>query len=187
MRRHVVAGVRTRIVAHVRHGQQRPRIERRHRRAQAIAHRQRAGRIGRAIHRLREDRERVLPGRLDDHVEGLRGRDAELVDGDRMHVLPVGGDDRHLQPGNAHVEVGHRRAVDEAQPDALAGLEQPGPVAARRHAVHQVRVGGAADVGEIGRVHPHRRPTPIDPRRVAPRPWRRTSLKKSPSVRLLKL
>ena len=47
------------------------------------AHGQRAGGEAGAIHRLREDREGVLPRRLDDHVEGLGDGDAELVDGHR--------------------------------------------------------------------------------------------------------
>jgi hypothetical protein len=32
-----------------------------------------------------------------------------------MHVLAVRRHHGHLQAGDAHVEVGHRRAVDEAQ------------------------------------------------------------------------
>ena len=99
-----------------------------HRRAQSGARRQRAGGEPGAVHGLREDRERVLAGRLDDHVVGLGDRDAELVDGHRPHVLPVGRDDGHLQAGDAHVEVRHRRAVDEPQPHPLARREQPGPV-----------------------------------------------------------
>ena len=49
-----------------------------------------------------------------------------------------------FRPGNAHVEVRHRRAVDEPQPHPLARREQPRPVAGRRAAVHQVGVGVAA-------------------------------------------
>ncbi len=98
-RRHVVSGVRPRIVAHVRHAEQRPRIERRDRCAQAVTHGKRAGRIRAAIHRLREDRKGVLAGRLDDDVEGLRRRDAEFIDGDWMHRQPVRRDDRHFNPG----------------------------------------------------------------------------------------
>ena len=131
---------------------------RRHRRREAVAHGQRAARVAGAIHRLREDRERVLPGRLDDRRRGLGDGDAELVDRDRMHVLAVGGDDRHLQAGNAHVEVRHRRSVDEPQPDALARREQPGPVAGRRLAVHQVGVGAPATSARSVAVHPHLAP-----------------------------
>ena len=49
------------------------------------------------------------PDGLDDHVEGLGDGDAELVDRHRTHGQAVGGHDGHLQPGNPHVEVGHRR------------------------------------------------------------------------------
>src|SRR3546814_3373110 len=56
----------------------------------------------------------------------FRSGDTELVDRHRMHVLTVGGHHRHLQPGNPHVEVRHRGAIDEAQADLLAGAEQPG-------------------------------------------------------------
>ncbi len=38
---------------------------------------------------------------------------------------------------------------------ALAGREQPGPVAGRRRAVHEIGVGVAGDVGEVGRAHAH--------------------------------
>ena len=86
----------------------------------------------------------------------------------RLHVLAVGGDDGHLQAGDAHVEVAHRRAVDEAQAHALAGRNRPVQFAGRRLAVHQVGVGGAVDVGEVGRAHAHRAPR-RRARRASPR------------------
>jgi hypothetical protein len=49
-----------------------------------------------------------------------------------MDVLAVGRHHGHLQAGDAHVEVGHRRAVDEAQQHLFAAAEQAGPVACRR-------------------------------------------------------
>ena len=145
-------------MAHVGHRQHRPAIEFRHRSSQAFAHGERARCEACPVHRLREDRERVLPGRLDDHVVRFRCRDPELVDGDRMHVLTVRRHDGHLQPGNPHVEVRHRRSVDESQAHALARLEEPCPIAGGRDAVHQIRVGVAGHVGEIRRVHPHLAP-----------------------------
>ena len=46
------------------------------------------------------------------------------------------------------------------------GAEEAGPVAGRRRAVHQVRIGRAAHVGEIGGIHPHRAPcAPLGERR----------------------
>jgi hypothetical protein len=74
------------------------------------------------------------------------------------HVLSVHGDYGHLKAWDADVEVRHRRPIDEAQPDALARPEHSRPVDSRRGAVHQIRVGVAGDVGEIGRVHAHLAP-----------------------------
>ena len=95
-------------VPHVGHGKDRARIQRGHRGTQSLAHGQRARHVAGAAQVLREDGEGVLPARLDDHVEGLGGGDAELVHAHRMHVLPVRGHDRHLQARDAHVEMRHR-------------------------------------------------------------------------------
>ena len=173
-RRHVVAAVihrgvidrrrrRMRAVIHaamphVGHAQQRPRIQRRHRRTQAFAHGQGAADVTGAAHVLGEHGEGVLAGRLDNDIEGLGDRDAELVDRYRVHVLAIDRDHGHLHAGNAHVEIGHRRTVDETQADTLAGLEQARPVAERRGAVHQVGVGVGVDVRQISRRHPHPAP-----------------------------
>ncbi|KAG1543387.1 hypothetical protein G6F50_013996 [Rhizopus delemar] len=120
-----------------------------------MPHRQRAGGKAGAAHVLAEKGERILASGLHQYVIGLGRCDAELVDADRMDVLAVGGDHGHLQPGDAHVEVGHRGAVDEAQQYLLAAAEQPGPVAGRRGTVHQVGVGVRVDVGDVGRGHSH--------------------------------
>src|SRR3546814_4546564 len=64
-----------------------------------------------------------------------------LVTGVQTCALPISRD--------AHVEVRHRRAVDEAQPHTFAALEQAGPVAGRRRAVDQEGVGQAVDVGQV--------------------------------------
>ena len=69
--------------------------------------------------------------------------------------LAVGRDHRHLQTRNAHVEVARRRAVDEPEPDPLAGLEETRPVPRRCVTVHQIGVRGAGDVGQVGGAHPH--------------------------------
>ena len=76
--------------------------------AQAFADRERARGEACPVHRLRKDRERVLSRRFHNHVVCLRRRNPELIDGDGMHVLTVGCDNRQLQTGNAHVEVRHR-------------------------------------------------------------------------------
>ena len=145
-------------MSHVRHAQDRPRIHRRYRRAQAFAYRQRAADVAGAADILREDRECVLAAGRHDDVEGFRRCDAEFLDRHRMHVLPIHRDHGHRQAGDAHVEVGHRRAVDDAQPHPVAGREQTGPVAQRRGAVDQIGVGVRVDVGQIGRRHPHLAP-----------------------------
>ena len=147
-------------VTHVGHRQDRPRIQGGHRRRQSRARRERAGGESGAIHRLREDREGVLAGGLDDHVEGLSHGDAELVDGYRPYWQAVGGHDGHLQPGDPHVEVRHSGTVDEAEPDLLARREQPRPVAGGRAAVHQVGIGVAGHVGEVRGAHAHLPPHP---------------------------
>ena len=143
---------------HVGHAQDRSRIHRRHRRAQAFAHRQRAADVAGAAHVLREDRECILAIRRDDHVEGFRCGDAEFLDRHRMHVLAIHRDHGHRQPGNAHIEMRHRRTVDEAQPHLVAAREKPRPVAQRGGAVDQIGVGVRIDVGQIGRRHPHLAP-----------------------------
>ena len=156
-------------MTHVVHGQDRFRIDCGHRRAQAFAHREGAADVTRAAHILREDREGILAGGLHDHVECLGGCDAELVDRHRAHVLAIGGDNGHLQTRDAHVEMGHGRAIDEAQPHLFTGLENPRPVAQRGGAVQQVGVGVAVDVRQVGRGHPH-----LAPRLAVPQSGRQT-------------
>ena len=56
-----MVSVAHRGMAHVGHGQQRPRIRVRDRRRQAVARGQRPAGVPAAIQRLREDRERLLP------------------------------------------------------------------------------------------------------------------------------
>ena len=146
------------IVRHVGHAQQRAAVQCRHPRGQAGAGGQGAAGKAGAAHVLGKHGEGVLPGRLDDHIKGLGGGNAQLVHADRVHVLAIGGDHGQLQPGDADVEMGHRRAVDQAQQHALTGAEQPGPVRARGVAVEQVGVGIGVDVGKVGRRHPHPRP-----------------------------
>ena len=134
------------------------RVERRNFRRHPGARRQRSACVARAVDRLREDGVRTIVPGLDDHVVRLRGGDPELVDRHRLDILAVRRDDGELQARDAHVEDAHRRAVDESQADALAALEQRGPVVCRGDAVHQIGVCVAGDVEQIGRIHPHLSP-----------------------------
>ena len=96
--------------------------------------------------------------RLHDHVIGFGDGDLEFVDRHWPDVEAVGLDDRQFQAWNPHVEVRHRRGVDDAQPHPLAGREQRGPIVGGAMAVDQIGVGAARHVGHVGRVHPHRAP-----------------------------
>ncbi|MND93924.1 hypothetical protein D3C80_861260 [compost metagenome] len=156
-------------MAHVGHAQLGTRIGLGYRRAQTLAHGQGAAGVAAAVHGLGEQGIGVLTAiGGDDHVVGFRHAQTDFVDLHRLDVLAVGGDHGELEAGDAEVEVAHRRGVDQAQADALARLEQSGPVAVRRLAVEQVGVGGAADVGQIGRAHVHLRPGPAFAEGVAP-------------------
>src|SRR5690606_24746677 len=97
--------------------------------AQSLPDRESAADVARSPQVLGEDREGILSAGFDDDVESLRGGNAELIDGDRVHILPIGRDHGHLQPRDAYVEMRHRRPVDETEADLLAGTEEAGPVA----------------------------------------------------------
>ncbi|KIT99862.1 hypothetical protein QU38_02850, partial [Staphylococcus aureus] len=92
-------------------------------------------------------------------VIGLRYADLELVDFDRDDMLAIRLDNGEAQPRNAHVEAGHRRGIDDAQPHALARPEQRGPVVERTVPVDEIGIGGTGHVGDVRRIHPH--PAPI--------------------------
>ena len=141
---------------HIRHAQNAGRPQHRQRPRHALARCQGGAGEAPAVDRLGLYRIGALLARLDDHVVGLADANAELVDIDGGHVIAVGLHDLELQAGNAGVEHRHRRAVDEAQPHLLAGLEKSGPVVAGAAAVHQEGVAG--DVREIGRIHAHLAP-----------------------------
>src|SRR5690606_41461140 len=65
---------------------------------------------------------------------------------------------RSLQSRDAHVEIGHRRGIDEAQAQLIAMAERAGPVARGAAPVHQVGVGVGVDVRQVGRGHAHGSP-----------------------------
>ncbi len=139
--------------AHVGHGPQRPRVEGRDLRLHPRPGRERSAGVSGAAEVLREDGVGPRLARAHDHVVGLGHADAELVDRHRDDVVAVDVDHAHRQAGDAHVVVGRRRGVDDAQPDPLAGPEQGRPVRPGRLPVHQVGVGLAGRCLQAGRVH----------------------------------
>src|SRR3546814_15682187 len=56
------------------------------------------------------------------------------------------------------MEDRHRRRIDDPQPHPLARIEERGPIVARTVAIDEEAVGRAVDIGDVGRVHPHRAP-----------------------------
>ena len=131
------------------------------------ARRQCATRESAPVRRLGKERVRAILRQLDDHVIGLGQRDPELVRLDRLDVLATHLDHRHRHAGHPHVEVGASCRVDHAQQDALAGPEDALPVRLRREPIHQIAVGRACHIGDVGRVHAHRRPHQPVPHRGA--------------------
>ncbi|MBA7716847.1 hypothetical protein ES703_125929 [subsurface metagenome] len=109
-----------------------------------------------AVQRLSDDRVGPVFGGPHDHVVSFGVGDAEFVHNDRLDVVAVGLNDLHLQSGNAHVEVRHRRPVDESQTDALARSEESGEVLLRCPAVDQEGIG--RHVRDVGGIHAHQRP-----------------------------
>ena len=104
-------------------------------------------------HGLGEDRVGLVLFWLHDDVIGLGNGNAELVDRNRQHVVPVRLHDRHLEPRDADVKIGHGRGIDEAKPDALARGEEAGPVLLAALAVDQR--GEALQVLDVRRHHTH--------------------------------
>src|SRR5699024_1600362 len=79
-----------------------------------------------------------------------------------LHVLAIHVHHRHLQPGNAHVEGGGtRRGVDKPQTHFFTWFKQSVPVGCRTVPVHQIGIGGAGDIQQIGGAHAHLAPRKI--------------------------
>ena len=117
-----------------------------------------------AVQSLGEDGVGAVVARFDDDIVGLGHADAKLLHRYRLDVLAVGGNHCHVQPRDAHIEEGHCRAVDKAQPDLLAAAKQPGPARGWGLAVHQECIGVACDVGKVAVGHAHLVPhLPIGP------------------------
>ena len=148
------------VHAHIAHGNGRPWIDSGNRGLQALANRQGAPGIPGTVHGLGENGVSLLAFGFDDDIVGFGNGNAELVDRNGFDMLPIRRDNRHLQAGNSHIEIRHGRAVDEAQADFLARLEHARPVTVGGLAVHQVGVGVAAHVSEIGGAHFHLGPHP---------------------------
>src|SRR3546814_2021870 len=66
--------------------------------------------------------------------------------------------DGHSKTRYADIEDRHRRRIDDPQPHPLARIEERGPIVARTVAIDEEAVGRAVDIGDVGRVHPHRAP-----------------------------
>ena len=82
-------------MSHVGLAEQRGRPRHRRRSGHAFARCERAAGEASTVDRLRLDRVGAIFLRLDDDVVSLADADAELVDLDRLHVLPVGLHDLH--------------------------------------------------------------------------------------------
>ena len=90
---------------------------------------------------------------MHNHIVGLSNRNPEFIDRNRLDVISVSLDDRHLQSRNADVEIGHGRRIDEPHSDTLTGLEEAGPVLPRPLAIDQRRK--ALQVLDVGWHHAH--------------------------------
>ena len=152
---HVHAG---HVHPHILHRQQRTGAQRRDGGDHADLRRKRRADEAGAVDGFGDQSVGGCVGRLDDHVIGFGDADLELVGFDRLDMLAIALHHGHGQAGQADVEIGHGRSVDDAQADTLARRKQPGPVFRRAMAVDEEAVGGAGDVRNIGRVHPHRAP-----------------------------
>src|SRR3989344_2374100 len=135
------------IHTHVAHGDQGARIGFGYWSAQPFTCSQSAAGIAGAIHGLGKNGVSLLVSEFDNHVVSLGHGDAQLINADWLDVQAIGRNNRHLQAWNAHVEVGHGRAVNEAQTELFARFENTCPVPIRCLAIHQVGVGVGTYVG----------------------------------------
>src|SRR5207245_7379405 len=105
---HAVRGVLHRhvhlhLTHHIAHSQARTRIEWRDLGAHPRPWRERAARVARAIHRLREDRIGAVVRRRDEHIADFGRTKAKLVDANWLDILTVDRNDAELQARNAHI------------------------------------------------------------------------------------
>jgi hypothetical protein len=98
---------------------------------------------------------KAASSRLYEHIEGFRCADLELIGFHWLDIEAVGLHDGHREAGNSHIEQTHGSGVDEAQAQAFAWPEQPGPVFVRAVTIHQIGVGGRGHIGQIRAIHAH--------------------------------
>ena len=103
----------------------------------------------RAVLRRRAQFIRTRPRRTHEHIVSLRHADQDAVFFYRLHVLPVGGNDRHRPARELEIEESGRRPIDDAHADILPRLRGD---AVLRLAVREEAIVG--DVREIHRRHP---------------------------------
>jgi len=119
--------------AHIHRAKHRRRIQlRKRRRGQGDIRSQHAPRVSGAIQRLREDGVGAVVAGLDNHIVGFRHAEPQFLNLHRLHKLAVGGNHLQRKAGNAQIEEGHGRGVDEAQPHPLAPREKSRPALRRR-------------------------------------------------------
>ena len=121
-------GSRCHPVAHVTHREYWSGIHAGHRCAQSSANGQRPSRVARPVHGLGEDREGLPASGLDDHVECFGHAYAKFIHCHWMNMLPIRRYHRHPQARNSNVEIGHRRPVDDAEPDTFSRREETCPI-----------------------------------------------------------
>jgi|JI10StandDraft_1071094.scaffolds.fasta_scaffold248501_2 hypothetical protein len=111
-----------------------------------------------AVDRLADQRVGPASIRSDDHVVGLGDGNLDFVGLDRLHVLAVRLHDCHRQAGNADLKAGHRRGINQSQPDALASRKEGGPIVFRPMSVDEIGIGYARHIRDVGWRHPHAAP-----------------------------
>ena len=109
--------------AHISHGQQGCRTQFGNLTLHFLTRSQGATGKTRAAHGFGEQGVSLVFLRLNDHVIGFGNADAQLIDRNRLHVVAIGLHHGHFQTGQAHVEVGHGRRVDQPQAHPLTGFE----------------------------------------------------------------
>ncbi len=107
-------------------------------------------------HAFGDDVERPGFFRTNDHIVSLSHRDAELIYLHWRDVIAVRLHDRHVETRDTDVKIGHRRRVDEAEPDPLLWLELRQEWRSRWSAINEGRV--ALNILNVGRHHPHLTP-----------------------------
>ena len=146
------------VHAHIGHGQQRRIAQSGHRRSRAGGGSKRGDCHAGPVHGFRHDGVGGQRAGLHQHIIGLGHANLQLVHLHGPHILSVGGHHRHRQTGDAQVEEGHRRPVDDAQPHPLARRKGIFHAFLRAVTIGQIGIGGAGHVQYVRRHHAHARP-----------------------------